>query len=451
MAAASANTPAPRSGSNSNWVFVAIVSGIVLAALWQIRSILLLTFTAIVLVIFFTIPIRRLTKMTLPIGNGVKIQRTSAIIITLVGVVLVMILLSLMVFPQFVNQFSSLITDTLPAGVTRVVEWWDGGRVLYSISVLNSFDLKAFVGNPTPRMLGIEELGGLGIFAVQHWGRTGTLTIDQSTLQDVVTQVLNALGQVGGTVIPLLGGVANVLLSGLIVLFISLYFLAEPERYVDRVILYTPVWYRHRMRVILDRMDEAVRAWLKITGVSMLVAGMLTGLLLLLLVGLDTWLALGVLAGLASFIPNFGPLLALIPALLVGAVQAPDRILVIVLIVYGVSFIQSQVVSPIMADEAMTMPPVLILVGQIVFGIFFGFLGLMFAVPMTAICLVLMDEIYVKDVLGDKQSVPDENVIEPHEAEAIDNKPPTISKKPTVEQQVPTLSVKPNAPKSKRR
>ena len=59
------------------------------------------------------------------------------------------------------------------------------------------------------------------------------------------------------------------------------------------------------------------------------------------------------------------------------------------------------------------MPPVLILVGQIVFGIFFGFLGLMFAVPMTAIFLVLMDEIYVKDVLGDKQSVPDENVVEP--------------------------------------
>jgi predicted PurR-regulated permease PerM len=204
------------------------------------------------------------------------------------------------------------------------------------------------------------------------------------------------------------------LLSSLIVLFISLYFLAEPHRYVERIILYTPVWYRGRMRLILDRIDDAIRAWLKITGVSMLVAGVLTGLLLWLVAGLDTqWLALGTIAGLASFIPNFGPIIALIPAILVGAVVAPQNIGWIILIVYGVSFIQSQIVSPIMANEDMKMPPVLILVGQIVFGIFFGFLGLMFAVPMTAIFLVLMDEIYVKDVLGDKQSVPDENVVEP--------------------------------------
>lgn len=121
------------------------------------------------------------------------------------------------------------------------------------------------------------------------------------------------------------------------------------------------------------------------------------------------------IAGVASFVPNFGPLLALIPALLVGAVQSPDRLLVIVLIVYGVSFVQSQVVSPILANEDMNMPPVLILIGQIVFGIFFGFLGIMFAVPLMAILLVLLDEVYVKDVLGDRESVPDELIIEPME------------------------------------
>ncbi|MFZ2878800.1 MAG: AI-2E family transporter, partial [Phototrophicaceae bacterium] len=243
-----------------------------------------------------------------------------------------------------------------------------------------------------------------------------TLNLSQSVLQDIGGQLLSALGTVGGSVIPLLGGLANFLLSMLIVIFISMYFLAEPGRYVDRIILYTPVGYRGRMRTILHRIDEAIRAWLKITGVSMLVAGILTGVLLLVLADLPTqWAALGVIAGVASFVPNFGPLLALIPALLVGAVQSPDRLLVIVLIVYGVSFVQSQVVSPILANEDMNMPPVLILIGQIVFGIFFGFLGIMFAVPLMAILLVLLDEVYVKDVLGDRESVPDELIIEPME------------------------------------
>ena len=48
----------------------------------------------------------------------------------------------------------------------------------------------------------------------------------------------------------------------------------------------------------------------------------------------------------------------------------------------------------------------LVLLGQIIAGIFFGFLGIMLAVPITAILLVLVQEIYMKDVLGDKGGWP---------------------------------------------
>ena len=58
----------------------------------------------------------------------------------------------------------------------------------------------------------------------------------------------------------------------------------------------------------------------------------------------------------------------------------------------------------------MNMPAVLILLGQIIFGFFFGFLGLMLAVPLSACVAVLVDEIYVKDVLGD---IPKEKPLEP--------------------------------------
>ena len=46
-----------------------------------------------------------------------------------------------------------------------------------------------------------------------------------------------------------------------------------------------------------------------------------------------------------------------------------------IVIIYGVSFFQSQVVSPVLASERMNMPAILILLGQIIFGFFFGFLG----------------------------------------------------------------------------
>jgi predicted PurR-regulated permease PerM len=140
----------------------------------------------------------------------------------------------------------------------------------------------------------------------------------------------------------------------------------------------------------------------------MIVVGVGTGLGLAAL-GIREWVALGVLAGVLSFIPNFGPIVALVPSVAVAIVQAPSNVIWTVVIIYGISFIQSQVVSPVLASERMNMPAILILLGQIIFGFFFGFLGLMLAVPLTAFVSVLVDEIYVKDILGDRSKDKNEN------------------------------------------
>jgi len=411
-----------------NWVFVVAIVVILLVAMWTIRSILLLTFAAIICVILVTMPMRWFMGLKIPFrGRKVSPSRGLSVILTLLLALVVVMALALPLLAMLIDQFSTLFNTTLPTGVDRVLGWWDNGGLLNTIPFLENVDLTPILGQPIVPTY-VLGTAGLGIFNVPSWWSVPEtvraivlvvdparqLSIDTNTLQQIATQVFNALGTVSGSIIPILGGAANVLLNVLIVLFISLYFLAEPQRYIDRVVLYTPVWYRPRMRIILGRMDGAIRAWLRVTGVSMLAAGLMTGGLLGLL-GIQQWAALGTLAGVGSFIPNFGTLLALIPAILVGAVQAPDKVLLIVVIVYGVTFVQSQILSPILANEDMKMPPVLILVGQIVFGIFFGFLGIMFAVPITAILLVLLDEMYVKDILGDKQSIPDVKVFEASE------------------------------------
>ncbi|MEL6527150.1 MAG: AI-2E family transporter, partial [Chloroflexota bacterium] len=123
----------------------------------------------------------------------------------------------------------------------------------------------------------------------------------------------------------------------------------------------------------------------------------------LALVGVEQWLALGVLAGLLSFVPNFGMVLTLVPAVAVTIVQVPKAVFVVVAIIVIVSFLQAQIIGPYLTSETMNLPPVLILIGQIILGVFFGFLGLMLAVPLTAI--VLVQEIYIKDILGDELSI----------------------------------------------
>lgn len=337
-----------------------IILGLVF--LWQIRGTLMLIFAAVILVVLFTMPIRLLI-------SRFDMNRGLAIILSVIGFFVIIVLIALSILPTIVTQFTVLATDVVPRGVEQAV---DG---------LNSDTL-------------IEQFPFLE-------GIITDFEINDELINQIISQLSGALSSLGGSVLPVVGGVANTILSTLIIFFLSMYLLAEPELYVNGIITLTPRWYRDRMKIILRRIDTTLRAWLSVTGVSMVVVGVGTGLGLAAL-GIREWVALGVLAGVLSFIPNFGPIVALVPSVAVAIVQAPSNVIWTAVIIYGVSFVQSQVVSPVLASERMNMPAILILLGQIIFGFFFGFMGLMLAVPLTACVSVLVDEIYVKDILGDR-------------------------------------------------
>jgi predicted PurR-regulated permease PerM len=360
---------------NIHWIFVALIVVILTLALWQIRTILMLALAAVMLTVFASMPVRYL------VGRGMG--RGLAIFVSVCGGIALVILAILLVFPTLIQQFSVLFTNIIPQGIERLIDRWNSGELIAQTPVLQQIpDIQNTIQG---------------------------LVIDENVVNQVLSQVGSALGQFGGSVIPLLGDVASALLSLLIIIFLCMYFIAEPDRYIEGVVRLSPLWYRRRTREILGRLDDVIRAWLRVTGASMLITGVGTAAGLAIL-GIQQWAALGVLAGVLSFIPNFGPIMALIPSVAVAIIQAPQYTLLVVIIIYGVSFVQSQVIGPIMARESMKIAPVMILIGQIVFGIFFGFLGIMLAVPLTAMLMVLVDEVYVKDVLGDpgqtRKSIP---------------------------------------------
>jgi predicted PurR-regulated permease PerM len=354
----------------TRWVLVALITAVLFYAVWQVRSTLLLVLGSIILVVLATMPIRFLVRH----GMG----RMPATFVSLLAIVAAVVVLFMLVLPSLLDQFATL-ANTVQEGIQQLTTQWEQ---IKADPVLR--DSSPFIARVQDFLITV----------------TGQSDLDR-IVNDLTRQLGQAAGQLGGSVLPVVSGVASTLLSLLIVIFLSLYFLAEPQKYEDGVIKLCPISYRHRVRHIINRIDLMLRVWLQGQILLMFIVGIISWFGLALL-GLDQALALGVLAGIFSFVPNFGPIAALVPALVVGFVQAPQSIGLIVLIIYGASFLQSQLIAPLIFQESISIPPVLILIGQIFAAVFFGFLGIMLAVPIIAIAMIVVQEVYIKDVLGDK-------------------------------------------------
>jgi predicted PurR-regulated permease PerM len=381
----------PTSPPNANltptrWVLIAVAVIGTLVALWTIRSILLLTLASVILVVLFTIPTRFLERH--------RVRRAPAIVMSVVFIIFLVALVTRVIFPTIGDQFITLFVRTIPEGIGRLFE----PRPLPYIGLA----LPAEGDTLSPLGIAEQRLQFAGNFIFEVIGPLITsIRIDPNQALDIAQQLVNTIGQISVSVLPFVGDVASIVLGILIVLFMSLYFMADPKSYVNGVVRLFPLWYRQRVQAILDRMYVALRTWLEGTFLSMIFVAVATWLGLALL-GIPQAPALGILAAILSFVPNFGQLVAGLVAFVVGVVQAPDRAGWLLVVVYAVSFVQTQIFTPILFAESLRIPPVLVLLGQIVCGALFGFLGILLAVPITSIVMILIEEVYIRDVLGER-------------------------------------------------
>lgn len=372
---------ASSSFQTTRWVITALILIIGLLAFWEVRNILLLLLTSIVLVVLITTPIRFLTR------RGAN--RTLATIVSLLIIPAFFVILTLTILPLLATQFATL-SDLVEAGILRLQESWEA---------LDSTPPEYFLGWPY-EIIGLEIprdplLQGVSTFI-------NSFQFDAQLITQVANQIFNAFGQFGVSVIPVVGGVASVFLNLLIVVFMSMYLLTDPRSHENGLIRLLPIPYRSRGRAIIDRLDTAMRGWLESTVLAMVFVGVATWIGLTLL-GLDEALALGVIAGVLAFVPTFGTLIAVILSVAVGILQQPQNVGWIIVVTYAISLIQSQVISPLLVAGRINIPPIMVLLGQIIAAVFFGFLGILLAVPLTAILVVLVEEIYIKDVLGERE------------------------------------------------
>lgn len=203
-----------------------------------------------------------------------------------------------------------------------------------------------------------------------------------------------------GRLFGFLSTLAGTVAAGLLVVFVGLYAAIDPAIYRDGILRILPARRRDRWREVLTAIRNALLHWLCGRALSMTIVGILTWAGLALL-GVPTALTLALIAAALAFIPNLGPVLAVIPALLVGLMQSPATVLWVGALYLGIQTVESYGITPFIQQRAVSIPPALLLTMQVLFGIFAGALGVLLATPITVTVIVAVQMLYIRDVLGD--------------------------------------------------
>jgi predicted PurR-regulated permease PerM len=231
------------------------------------------------------------------------------------------------------------------------------------------------------------------------WGRT---LIEQLPSPDELMQKVSMstlLTNVGGYFSSTIGAIGNFF----IVILLAIYLASEPQFYAKGFTKLFPVRSRPRVKEVLAGISETLEWWLIGKAASMLFIGLLTWIGLSIL-GVPLALTLGLIAGLLSFIPNFGPILSAVPAILLAFIESPISALYVLALYVGVQLVESNVVTPLIERETIELPPALTITFQLTLGIMIGGLGLVLATPMLAMILVIVQMVYIEDILGDRET-----------------------------------------------
>ena len=380
---------------------LAVIAGfyIVLQLLWVGRSIVLLTFLGVLFGVALTAGVDWLQRRRVPRGVGAVL-----IVLSFLGVLAG---LGALTAPSITGQLRELKTQ-LPAAVGKIQRWVKE-RQAGVTEVLEQVSPEAVAGqaNGEPAAAGKDVQRGQPEQAKPGQGQS-----DKPGGEEKQPSLGQGIGdQLGGVARHLFGFASSTVavLGGLLlILFVAIFVAIDAETYQDGLMHLFPHKARRRAREVMSATASMLRRWLFTQFISMVLVGVLTAVVLLIM-GIEAAVALGIIAGILEFVPIAGPIMASIPAIAMGFLDGPEKAIYVALAYLAIQQIESNVLYPLLMKKGLELPPVLTIFTQGVLATVFGFIGLLVAVPMLAAAMVPIKMLYVRDVVGDDVKLPGED------------------------------------------
>lgn len=214
-----------------------------------------------------------------------------------------------------------------------------------------------------------------------------------------------------GNSVTLIPSVAQFLFSALLVLILSFYFIIDKEKINQELFNLAPKGWHNILQFTLKVINDTFVSFLKVQLFFAVSSAFLTWLILRIL-NIDFAASLALLAGIFAFIPLIGPLLALIPPVLVALMVDPVKAIIIGLFLLITQQITFNVIGPKLLGRAFRLHPAIILISFLVGLKFAGGLGAVFAIPVLGISAVMIRrfghyflrvKVRQKDITGSSQ------------------------------------------------
>ncbi|HSO46226.1 MAG TPA: AI-2E family transporter, partial [Rhodoferax sp.] len=290
------------------------------------------------------------------LGRG-RLPRLLAVVLVEIVFLLMLLALMLLVVPILVKQLPQL-REQVPPLLDRFNVFLQPFLAQFGLHV--SFDV-----------------AGIKAFAMEHLS---------TNFEDLLGQLMASAKFGGSVALSLIG-------NAVLIPVVLFYLLMEWRRFIDLLLVLVPARLRPAVDSFAAEADGVLGQYLRGQLLVMVVLAVYYSVGLALF-GLDLALPIGVFTGLAVAIPYLGFGLGLILATLAGFLEFSAQTghvsaLVMVAVVYGLGqLVESFFLTPRLVGERMGLHPVAVIFVLLAFGHLLGFVGILIALPLSAVLLV---------------------------------------------------------------
>ncbi len=366
----SKNLPAissPPWGSTTKRIVALVAIGFVLLVAWQIGGAAWNSLIIALLLAYILSPLVQFFENQLVIIKGYEIRRTLAVLLTWVVVVSLLWFVVALILPAMIDQSRSFAKD-LPELLR------DTGR-----------DIEKTLRQPIK--IGDNE------FVPWDTIQNAFKSDDQESGDSVGNALQGAVVSLASPAISVVGSAVSFLFTAFMVLVMLFYLMRDGPLFVEYTIHIIPESYRGDVQRLLRELGMIWNAYLRGQLLLCLTMGF-AGYINALILGLPQPLVLGLLSGLLEFIPNIGPTLSSIPALLF-ALTTPSSTIpaleagVFFAFIVGLSYVimqqlESVFLVPRILGGSLELHPFIVLIGLLFGASLAGFLGLILSAPTIA-------------------------------------------------------------------